>query len=144
MVPQPSSGRDISGPDPERRLSAKVEPQLPNWLEPEDEDVDPLEGASDEEEEFRFTREWVPLVQCATESDFYYGRSFTSFDDLAACRLTGCARSPDSTTRERLSTAVDRVLDADGPALRHGLPRCLHGGNVRVRGEGLRVACTVV
>ncbi|WP_159104604.1 DUF1963 domain-containing protein [Plantactinospora sp. BB1] len=161
-VPPPSSGRDIPDPDPERRLCAKVEPQFPNWLEPDDEEVDPLEGASEiarqlaselthadelialtyelwpaetrggelcvggytwtiggsespemqmarerlgvrlktgpdlprsdrwhwlEEEEFRLTQEWVPLVQFATESDLHYGRFFISFADLAAGRF---------------------------------------------------------
>ncbi|WP_229075017.1 DUF1963 domain-containing protein [Actinoplanes sp. DH11] len=162
VTPQPS-GRDIPAADPERPLFAKVEPQLPNWLEhEEDDDFDPLERESDmvkqlarelthaeelialvdqlwptrirgeelslggyawdiggndppemqmaqdrlgvrlktgpdvppadrgrwlEEEEFRIRQEWVPLVQCDTNSEFYYGRYFISFDDLAACRF---------------------------------------------------------
>lgn len=162
VATQSSSGPDIPAPGPERRLFAMVEPQLPNWLDPDEEDDDPLECASDiarqlageltqaeelialvhelwpakiglgrlcvggytwdiggsdsperqiaserldvrlktglgippsdtwdwlEEEEFRVTQEWVPLVQCDTDSDFYYGRYLISFDDLAACRF---------------------------------------------------------
>lgn len=39
------------------------------------------------EEEDRLIREWVPLVQFHTESDYYYGCFLVSSDDLAAKRL---------------------------------------------------------
>ncbi|WP_394618642.1 DUF1963 domain-containing protein [Lentzea sp. JNUCC 0626] len=43
-------------------------------------------GASDVEE-YRLTREWVPLAQFYTESDYHYGCFLISTDDLAAKRF---------------------------------------------------------
>ncbi len=42
---------------------------------------------SSEKVEYRLTREWVPLAQFYTESDYYYGCFLISFDDLAAKRF---------------------------------------------------------
>ncbi|HUQ55243.1 hypothetical protein [Lentzea sp.] len=42
-----------------------------------------------EQAEYRLTREWVPLAQFYTESDYYYGCFLIGFDDLAAKRFDG-------------------------------------------------------
>lgn len=127
---------------PERRLTAWVEPALPKWITEEDYDFDSLveerlfEGLKHVDElrelvdvlwpevdrssgfrlggycariggaatpwtqmtyagfadvsdagEYQLVREWVPLAQFYTASEFYYGCFLICFDDLAARRF---------------------------------------------------------
>ncbi|GGP44875.1 DUF1963 domain-containing protein [Saccharothrix coeruleofusca] len=76
---------EIGGQDPPRAIMADANFRNRHGAGPDF--SNPEQVRLYDEEEYRFTREWVPLAEFRTNSDYYYGCFMISLDDLAARRF---------------------------------------------------------